>query len=164
MASSINVRSKGQTGEREVSKMLNDVVSEVNKERNNVVIKDSLASQPFQRNQNQSAVGGHDLSNPLGLAIEVKRQETLSIEAWWKQCLKSAERFGGLPILIYRQNRKPWRVIMPANITTGLISGNIDAKVEIDIDTFLVWFRAYYIGYLSYGLTDWRTIRERKTA
>ena len=81
----MNIRTKGRAGEREVAKMLNDIVSDVNRELNNVVIKGSVAAQPFQRNQNQSAVGGHDLSNPFGLAIEVKRQETLSINTWWEQ-------------------------------------------------------------------------------
>ena len=45
-----------------------------------------------------------------GLAVEVKRQETLSLNTWWKQCELSANRDNSVPVLIYRQNKQKWRV------------------------------------------------------
>ena len=97
----INVRQKGQEGEREVARALNVVICEVLKAH-------GIPPPPkdvVQRNQNQSAVGGSDLSNTFNLAIEVKRQEELSVNTWWKQCEKSAmENPGDVPVLVYRQN------------------------------------------------------------
>lgn len=86
----INVRQKGQEGEREIAKILNAIVAKVRDEfkLSQYATRDEL----FQRNQNQSAVGGSDLSNPLYLDIEVKRQEDLSVNSWWKQCIEAAER------------------------------------------------------------------------
>ena len=148
----INVRTKGQDGEREVAKMLNGIVAEVRKASGLPALdtRDEL----FQRNQNQSAVGGSDLSNPLGLDIEVKRQEALSVTAWWKQCVEAANRSGGIPILIYRQNRKAWRVCMYADIPlqargTSSYKSLGPCRVEIDIDTFKAWFLNYYQGYAN---------------
>jgi hypothetical protein len=80
----INVRTKGAEGEREVAKMLNAIVATVRKELD--LPQYATMDELFQRNQNQSAVGGADLSNNLGLEIEVKRQEALSVNSWWKQC------------------------------------------------------------------------------
>jgi len=138
----INIRTKGQTGEREVAGLLNAVVQKVRQAQGLPALEDR--DLPFQRNQNQSAVGGDDLTNPFGLAIEVKRQETLSINTWWKQCVASAARSNGRPILIYRQNRKPWRVVMtaPLPITDSKAIGPV--QIEIAVETFLAWFEEYY--------------------
>lgn len=138
----INIRTKGQTGEREVAAMLNAVVQKVRGERGLPALEDR--DLPFQRNQNQSAVGGDDLSNPFKLAIEVKRQEALSINAWWRQCVASANRSEGKPILIYRQNRKPWRVVMLAPIPVSDSKAIGPIQVEMDADSFLAWFAEYY--------------------
>jgi len=148
----INVRQKGQEGEREVAKMLNAIVATVRKEHELPAY--ATMDEIFQRNQNQSAVGGADLSNPLGLEIEIKRQEQLSINTWWKQCVASAERTGGIPILMFRQNRKVWRICMEVEVP--LVSYN-DTKYlalpqcrgEIDLDTFKLWFHKYYNEHLK---------------
>lgn len=140
----INIRQKGQQGEREISKMLNDIVDEVRQAYGYPPIPEK--DKPFQRNQNQSAVGGSDLSNPFGLEIEVKRQEQLSVNSWWKQCVASAERTGGRPILIYRQNRKAWQVRMTANLQLGDTS-YIVAPANVDLDAFRQWFRQFYTDY-----------------
>lgn len=103
----VNIIDKGKSAEREVATKLNDIV-------NRVLLRNGLALPAVpvvQRNQNQSAVGGNDLKGTFGLAIEVKRQETLSINAWWKQCCAAAERNQEVPVLVYRQSRKPWHVI-----------------------------------------------------
>ena len=91
-----------------------------------------------QRNQNQSAVGGGDI-NILGLSVEVKRCETLAVEQWWRQCETSAMRNGDVPVLIYRQNRKAWQVVMPArvNLPNGAQVGH---RATFDITFFKCWF------------------------
>lgn len=149
----INVRTKGQTGEREVATMLNNIVADIR--RGYGLPPLATANLPFQRNQNQSAVGGSDLSNPYGLEIEVKRQETLAINTWWKQCEDAAARTGGTAVLIFRQNRKPWRVIMRGDIPVWTSSNSCiaGARIEIDLDTFKQWFRAYYRDWLGNRIT-----------
>lgn len=132
----INVRTKGQNGEREAQDMLNNVYLQVLCD-NSLPIPDKR-DYPFQRNQNQSAVGGSDLSNPFQLEIEVKRQEVLCIDKWWEQCISSAKRTGGEPVLLFKQNRKKWRVI----ILTHAHAGNEDWRLvrsEIPLTDFLQW-------------------------
>lgn len=143
----INIRAKGQTGEREVATLLNGVVIQLRTELGYSVLDEK--DLPFQRNQNQSAVGGDDLTNPFGLAIEVKRQEALSVNSWWKQCVTSAFRSQGLAILMYRQNRKAWRVCMPAPIPISNSKSIGPVRVEIELEVFLQWFKEYYRDYLN---------------
>jgi len=149
-----NIRVKGQTGERQVQKLMNDVVIKVRAEQGLPVLEDR--DLPFQRNQNQSAVGGSDLSNPYGLEIEVKRQEALSVGSWWKQCVASAARSGGIPILIFKQNRKKWRVIMEVEIKIAppgrtLANGLTNIQAEISTDDFLIWWEAYLKDHMLFN-------------
>lgn len=143
----INIRQKGAEGERQVLQMLNKIVGDVREEKG--LPQFAKEDEPFQRNQNQSAVGGDDLTNPYFLSIEVKRQEQLSINTWWKQCIASAERTKGVPILIFKQNRKKWRVCMnaPLYLTTTKFMGPV--KVEVDLEIFKWWFYEYYTTYLE---------------
>ena len=139
----INIRTKGAAAEREVATALNNVVIESRKMLG--LSEYDKQDLPFQRNQNQSAVGGDDLTNPFNLSIEVKRQEQLSINTWWKQTVASAERTGGIPILIYKQNHKKWKCVMNAEIP--IKNGQrVIARVEISMEDFLLWFGHYYGG------------------
>ena len=142
----INIRQKGQTGEREVAGILNSIVQRVREQEGFPLHADR--DLPFQRNQNQSAVGGDDLTNPFGLSIEVKRQEALSVNTWWKQCLASSARTHGRAILIYRQNRKPWRVRMAAPIPISNSKTIGPVPIEISIEDFEAWFQEYYRDHL----------------
>lgn len=150
----INVRQKGQEGEREIAKILNSIVA---KARDELKLKQyAKEDELFQRNQNQSAVGGSDLSNPLFLEIEVKRQESLSVGSWWSQCITSAERTGGIPILVFRQNRKPWRVCMQTELLlfpefSKQYKAMPRVRVEVDMDIFKQWFKMYYIEWLIHN-------------
>jgi hypothetical protein len=148
----INSRTKGQTGERAIATKLNGIVVKVRQDRNLPVLNTN--DLPFQRNQNQSAVGGDDLTNPYYLSIEVKRQEALSINTWWKQCVASAERFKGVPILVFKQNHKAWRVIMnghlrldPLHVQTYASVGPL--RCEVTIEVFEEWFKNYYERWLD---------------
>lgn len=152
----INVRQKGASGEREVAKMLNDIITSVMTAMAFPPDQIEAAAKCVQRNQNQTAVGGCDLSNVFGMAVEVKRQENLSVPAWWRQCVASAERNNELPVLIYRQNRKPWRVRTYAWLAlpgSEPSSYNRQAMIvaEFDEDTFKSWFRSWVQGRLEQG-------------
>ena len=86
-------RRKGQTGERELFALLSSELGFV-----------------VQRTLNQSRQGGADGMDIPGWAVEVKRQETLSIPVWWAQTERQA--VGRKPILFYRVSRKPWRAVL----------------------------------------------------
>lgn len=142
----INPRTKGQEGEREIARMLNEIYCTVLKDLNQSIPEDR--DLPFQRNQNQSAVGGSDLSNPFGLSIEVKRQEQLSVSTWWIQCVESAMRTSETPILLYRQNRKGWRCVMYADVPfdpfNRIVLGSCrKLRVELNIEDFRYWMMQY---------------------
>lgn len=146
----INIRAKGQNGEREVADMLNFIIHTCMKDMGFPEADCLKAMTTVQRNQNQSAVGGNDLTNCMGLSIEIKRQEALSPGAWWKQCVAAAERNNEMPVLMYRQNHKPWRVR-----TYGWIplpdAKHVQLVVEFDIDSFKAWFRAWVMVKLKQG-------------
>lgn len=150
----IDVRQKGAEGERQVYKMLNDVIAEVLTANGFPPEEIEKAKTMVQRNQNQTAVGGCDLTNTFGMAIEIKRQENLSINTWWEQTKKSAEKNNELPVLMFRQNRKPWRIRTYAFLHTpaaGDSWGSTQCIAEIDEATFRVWFKAWVIGKLAQG-------------
>lgn len=133
----INIRAKGQEGEREVARALNSIVESV-LTKHGMAIPDKPV---VQRNQNQSAVGGSDLKNPFRVAIEVKRQEALSINTWWRQCLASAVADGEIPVLVFRQNgRRDWRCILFVDVP---LPGGVHVskvRAEIEWGDFLQWF------------------------
>lgn len=139
---SINIRTKGATGEREVCKMLNAIVDQVRADKGLEPLEKEDA--PFQRNQNQTAVGGADITNPFELSIEVKRQEQLSVGSWWDQCVTSANRTHEIPILIFKQNRKKWRVCMNVELAIAENQYLSFVRAEIELDVFKQWFKYYY--------------------
>lgn len=93
-------REKGKRGEREVARIIQDVVNEVFGEN----------APRIQRNTLQSDKGGFDLVGLEDFAIEVKRHEKLNVKAWWRQTVKQAGK-DKLPVLFYRQNNTPWSVM-----------------------------------------------------
>ncbi len=132
----INIRTKGQEGEREVARAMNSIVESVLANRGI-----PIPSRPtVQRNQNQSAVGGSDLTNPFLLAIEVKRQEQLSINTWWNQCLAASVADGALPVLVYRRNKQAWGVVMLVDVPLGEGAHVSSIRAEISWSDFLQWF------------------------
>lgn len=93
-------RNKGQRGERELCELL----------------MHHLELDEVTRNLDQVREGGADIMDVPGLAIEVKRQETLSVDSWWRQATKQAINTNRMPVLAYRQNRKKWHFCLPASL------------------------------------------------
>ncbi len=147
----INVRQKGAQGEREIADMLNSIIYNAMKELEFPEAECLKGLNTVQRNQMQTAIGGNDLTNCLGLSIEVKRQETLSVPAWWRQTVVAAERNNEMPVLMYRQNRKAWHVRTYAWISCGGPNKHLMAEVEFDIDTFKRWFKEWAKARLKEG-------------
>jgi Holliday junction resolvase len=124
-------QSKGARGEREIVQLLQPVV--------NLVYGDMGRVPPtLQRNTIQSHKGGYDLVGVDWMAIEVKRCETLSLNAWSSQCIGQAKE-GQTPILFFKQNNQKWRVMMHSILVTGGAS-NLKVWGEIRMDDFLVYF------------------------
>lgn len=144
----INIRAKGQNAEREVATVLNEIIGRCKERRG---LKHSSIDSVL-RNQQQSSVGGADLQGTFGLAIEIKRQENLSVGTWWKQCLEQAVRLGEHPVLIYRQSHKPWTVVTGAVLMLPGVerpSNCMHVKATIEWDDFLAWFECWVDRKLS---------------
>ena len=109
-------RTKGQCGEREFLKLLQSLLN------------DRGVPCTLQRNYDQTAVGGADCVGLPELAIEIKRHETLSIPAWWRQAINQAEKLDRIPVLAYRQSRKPWTILVPSNIAPKAEKRSFQAK------------------------------------
>lgn len=129
---SIHVLNKGKTGEREVVKLIQPWVDEVYGHL-------MMDAPQLHRNQNQSALGGYDIDGLPWIALEVKRQETLNLNAWWKQVNKAA-RADQEPIVIFRQNRKKWRILMYVWLHTGG-TGHKRVRAEVTLEDFMQWFK-----------------------
>lgn len=65
------------------------------------------------RNLTQTRSGGGDICL-MHMLIEVKHQKVPKIGTWWMQAVKSAQEANKMPVLAYKIDRKPWRVIMPS--------------------------------------------------
>lgn len=133
----INIRTKGANAEREIAGLLNDLIRKILLKKE--VTDLTNPNYYVQRNQNQSAVGGNDLNNTYGFGIEVKRQEVLGINTWWKQCTKAAFEANEVPVLLYRQTRKPWKCIMEGYV--ALPNNQFkNCRMEVDFEVFLEVF------------------------
>jgi hypothetical protein len=86
-------RAKGAAGERELCQILSDALG-----------------LDVKRNLGQARDGEDDITLPP-FRIEVKRQETLKIEPWCLQ-VEAAAKVGEIPVVAFRRNGKPWRVVL----------------------------------------------------
>lgn len=148
----INIRTKGAEGEREVVKLLEPLVQAALAEAGW-----DLGDKPvIQRNQNQSAVGGKDLTNTFGLAIEIKRQEQLSVNTWWAQCVRSAQALDEVPVLMYRQNGKRWRVRTLVWLQAAQGDAYKRGVGELELEEFLDWFSLHVKARIKAGYLPMR--------
>lgn len=115
----VNARAKGAAGEREFIKWL--------------LHHFHIFDIP-ERNLEQVRRGGGDIVNVDPFVFEVKRQQVLSLRKWWVQ-VSEVSNNGKVPIVAYRQNRKPWKFLISAT-NIGLETGFIQLE---DIE-FIKWF------------------------
>ena len=127
-------RNKGARGERELIQELGQLIGK-----------------QAGRNLNQSAIGGADCVEFPNISVEVKRCETLEIASWWRQCVANA-RDGETPVLCYRQNRKPWVVMIPVAVAPSLCAEvytprakDLPPAYKLSLETFA----AVYQGYIA---------------
>ena len=87
-------RTKGQVGEREFAKL----------------IEDNLGIE-CKRRIEQTRDSGHDL-DLMDYAIEVKRAKKPNISGWWKQTVENAVAVNMIPLLAYRIDNQKWQIVM----------------------------------------------------
>lgn len=112
-------KNKGKRGEREFAERLSNLLGEKQ-------IVDPQAN-------------GSDIESIPGLAIEVKRQETLNIPGWWRQAERQADD-GRIPVLAFRQNRKPWQICLPAYLLSLRAKSGY---ILVSEDVFSWWLLDY---------------------
>lgn len=141
----IHVLNKGKAGEREAIKFLQPIIYKV---------YELAGLEPVElfRNQNQSALGGYDIDGLPWLALEIKRQETLNLNAWWKQ-VTTACADNQVPVVMFRQNRKQWRFLTVGWIHTGG-QGYVTARVELTKEDFINWFEQRLLHYIEETRND----------
>lgn len=78
------------------------------------IVQEKLAQQgvilDLTRNLEQTRNGGADCLKVPGIALEIKRQETIAIPLWWRQTQTQAGD-SLEPVLAYRPNREPWAFV-----------------------------------------------------
>lgn len=111
---SASQRNKGAAGERELFRLLSNDLGHA-----------------VQRNLTQARGGGADTISIPGFSIEVKRQERLSLAAWWRQAVEQAG--SDIPILFYRASRQPWRAVLGLHAMDELFHHDDVAVVEYDV-------------------------------
>jgi Holliday junction resolvase len=86
-------RNKGAAGERELAGILSDKLG--------FVVKRKLGQ----------ARDGEDDIQVGKFRIEVKRREAVRIDAWCEQ-VQACIQPGEIPVVAYRRNGQPWRVVL----------------------------------------------------
>lgn len=122
----INSRAKGKAGERE---LINEL---------KVLLPPELTSE-LTRNLDQTRDGGHDILGLGDWALEVKRYAEVlpaDLERFWNQAIEQARKDEKRPALAYRQDRRPWRVVVRMS-DVGLIKGELyEYTVEMSLKLF----------------------------
>ena len=145
---SINKQVKGKVGEREIKDAFIELMRKAEQSTGRTGVSENV-----KRNTLQSDRGGDDIVGIPLLSIEVKRQETLNVNTWWKQCLDNAIKQRAQPVLIYRQNRKAWRVVTYAVLQQPRFASMSWTRCEMTLEDFMQWYDAIYREWLwtEYG-------------
>lgn len=96
-------RDKGKRGEREFAALISE-----------------LTGYELTRNLNQSRESGHDLNGIEWISLEVKNQNVLKINDWWKQTVEQAKSCNKVPVLAYKIPYSGWRVRMQITELLGI--------------------------------------------
>lgn len=101
-----SARNKGAAGERELAALLSDQLGQV-----------------VKRKLGQARDGGDDIQ--VGrFRIEVKRRERLQVVEWCEQ-VEACAAAGEVPVLAFRRNGEPWRVVLRLDDFIPLMRGEL---------------------------------------
>lgn len=129
-------RAKGQDGEREIARLLADLLGVKVKRR-------------VRQHQGDSDLEGLD-----GWSPEVKRAARPRIAEWWRQTASQAITAGNFPVLFYRLDGGKWRAMWPifAAMTPGepCVLAWLDPKLAAD-SSVEAWASVYRESLKSNG-------------
>jgi Holliday junction resolvase len=133
----INSRAKGKSAERELINLLKEMLPE------------ELSSE-LTRNLDQTREGGYDILGLRGWAIEVKRYAKVDPAdkvRFWEQATEQARKDGSRPVVVYREDRRDWRVILRAeDVAPDYMTGaDIDYTFEMGLPMFTLVVRRGYV-------------------
>jgi len=129
-----NSRAKGSRGELDFARAVHDVLGV-----------------RLVRQLDQCRAGGFDLApepadDSAGAtllrryAVEVKRHRTATpgeVAAWWVQTCRQADDAGLAPLLAYRPDRAPWRVVLALDaLVPGTAADTLPHTVTLSLDGF----------------------------
>ena len=130
-------RDKGGRGEREAISLLQPVVDGVCEEAGMPSFE--LVRDSRQRYQKKL----YDIFGLPWFAFEIKRVENQSgIGGWWRQ-VREATKEGQIPVLMYRQNNRPWMVRTKVSIPVVKGGPAVRMTVTMTFDDWKVWFREF---------------------
>ena len=93
----------------------------------------------LERNIVQARDGGADIyCKPF--VVEVKRCEKLQFDNWWIQVNRAAKESELIPVVMFRQNTKPWDFLISAQ-QIGCKSG----WLHISQVSFIRWSKQYVL-------------------
>lgn len=143
---------KGAQGERDVLNAFRDIMRNVETELTEQGVAIVARSDFATRKRIERGTSNRDIGNIPIISIEVKRNESLNVNAAWEQAVRQADG-GLLPVLVYRFNREPWRVRTWGALTSYDGTGKIVAYVvsEVSLVDFLSYFAKLYRQFLSEG-------------
>lgn len=119
-------RTKGQVGEREIARILSD-----------------LLGTSVERLVRQHD-GDSDLDGLEGWAVEVKRAKTPKIPRWWQQAVTQAVLADRRPVLFYRIDRHKWRAVWSLScVLADHLPGwiGLDMVVESSVEAWAAVYR-----------------------
>lgn len=122
----INSRAKGKAGERELIGELKEL------------LPPEMTSE-LTRNLDQTRDGGHDILGLGDWALEVKRYAEVKpadLERFWEQATTQARNDNKRPVLAYRQDRRPWRVVLRISDVGGSGGELYEHTVEMALSLF----------------------------
>lgn len=75
------------------------------------------------RNFDSGSAGGGDIARgPAGVALEVKRTESLRLREAWQQANEDADTRGDIPVVMHRWNGGQWIAFLPADELLALLA------------------------------------------
>lgn len=124
----VNGKVKGAAAEREAAALLTLWAKQVG------------ITVDLTRNLEQTRGGGHDLCGleEYGMAVEVKRVENPNMTSFWAQAVRQAKAVNCIPVLMWRQNRKPWAFRIQAHVWPCHQS----LAIDLDMTEFAKWYQA----------------------
>lgn len=124
-------RHKGARGESEVLKIL-----------------EAELGLKLVRNKHQAERGGRDIAEdvdrmqgPIPFAIEVKYQERELLAKWWEQTVEQAMEVQRMPVLFFRRNHQPWRVVIDPHDANPLTWPRRGGYMILPLEIGLQWMR-----------------------